>query len=178
MDCSTFSCDFNTSDYLDYLKMQKEMYGKVKEKYPQYWLSEKQMLINKYNQWNELKRKIGFELNQSEIKMFEYENENYKIIVPLMSSDIIDEANQQHHCVASYIDKISRGETHIVFVRKPDKPEESVLTVEINVDNEVCQVRGFMNRDYTLEEYKFIKEWADKTGLKLTIKELKDETEM
>lgn len=178
MCCSTYSCDFNTSDYLDYLKMQKEMYGKIKEKYPQYWLSEKQMLVNKYNQWNELKQKIGFELNQSEIKVFEYENENYKIVVPLMSSDIIDEANQQHHCVASYIDKISRGETHIVFIRKPDKPEESVLTVEINVDNEVCQVRGFMNRDYTLEEYNFIKEWADKTGLKLTIKELKDETEM
>jgi hypothetical protein len=52
-----------------------------------------------------------------------------------------------------------------------------VLTVEINNNNEVCQVRGHMNRDYTLEEYKFMKEWADNTGLKLTIREKKDEEE-
>jgi hypothetical protein len=174
---SWYSDGFQISDYVDFLRMQHEMYGKIKYKYPQYWLSEKQIMVNKYNDWKSLRAKIGYSLNQESLAKFAYENENYKIVIPLMSSEILDEAHQQQHCVASYIDRIVAGRTHIVFIRKPDKLEESVLTVEINTDDEVCQVRGHMNRDYTLEEYKFMKEWADKTGLTLTIREKKDEEE-
>lgn len=177
LDVSNYSGGFSITDYLDYLRMQKEMYGKVKEKYPKYWLSEEHILTHKYNDWKTLRSKIGFELNQEPLKAVEYKNDIYQVMVPLMSSDIIDEAHQQHHCVASYIDSVARGDTHIVFIRKVDKPEESVLTVEINTNNEVCQVRGFYNRDYTLEEYNFMKEWAKETGLTLTIKEKKDESE-
>ena len=172
------SSPFSITDYEDFLRMQKEMYGKVKDKYPKYWLSEHQIVVGKYTDWKALRARIGFELNQEPMKKFEYENDTYKVIVPLMSSEIIDEAHQQQHCVASYVDKVARGDTHIVFIRMTENPEESVLTVEINTKDEVCQVRGFMNRDYTLDEYKFIKEWADATGLTLTIKEKKDETEV
>lgn len=177
LDISDYGSTFQLSDYYDYLRMQKEMYGKIKDKYPKYWLSEHMMFVNKYNDWKSLKAKIGFELNQNEMKKFEYENETYKVIVPLMSSEIIDEAHQQQHCVASYVDRVARGDTHIVFIRKTEKPEESVLTVEINTNDEVCQVRGFMNRQYTKEEYDFMKEWVEKVGLKLTVKEIKDEQE-
>ena len=177
IELSYYSNGFNLSDYIDYLRMQQEMYGKIKNKYPQYWLSEHQILVHKYNDWKTLRAKVGFELNQEPMKVYEYENEDYKVIIPLMSSDILDEAHQQQHCVASYIDRIARGDTHIVFIRKPDKPEESVLTVEINNKHEVCQVRGHMNRDYTFEEYKFMVEWAKETGLMLTIREKKDEEE-
>jgi hypothetical protein len=178
LDISEYGGTFRLYDYSDYLRMQKEMYGKVKDKYPRYWLSEKQMLVNKYNDWKTLRAKIGFELNQEDMKKFEYENEVYKVVIPLMSSEIIDEAHQQQHCVASYVDRVARGDTHIVFIRKVEKPEESVLTVEINTKDEVCQVRGFMNRDYTKEEWDFMKEWADEVGLTLIIKEKTDETEV
>lgn len=177
LEISYYSTGFDLGDYVDYLRMQKEMYGSVKVKYPQYWLSEHQIMINKYNNWKTLRSKIGFELNQSEMNKYAYENEEYKVIIPMSSTEILDEAHQQQHCVASYIDRIAAGKTHILFIRKQDKPEESVLTVEVNTDDEICQVRGHMNRDYTLEEYKFMKEWADKTGLKLTIREKKDEEE-
>lgn len=177
LEISSYSSTFYLCDYRDYLRMQKEMYGKIKEKYPKYWLSEKQILVNKYNDWKTLRAKLGFELNQNELKKFEYENEKYKVVIPLMSSDIIDEAHQQQHCVASYVDRIARGETHIVFIRCVDKLEESVLTVEINTKDEVCQVRGFMNRNYTKEEYDFMKEWVEAVGLKLAVKEIKDEEE-
>ena len=162
---------FSFSDYRDYLSNQKEMYGKVKEKYPQYWLSEKQMMINKYNAWRKMQEAIGFRLNQEEMKQYEYDDGFFSVIVPIMSSEILDEADQQHHCVASYVDRVRDGKTHILFIRYSDRLEESLLTVEVNTNNEIVQVRGFMNRAYNRCEWDFMKEWADKKKLKLMVKE-------
>jgi hypothetical protein len=91
-----------------------------------------------------------------------------------MSSEIIDEAEQQHHCVASYVDSVRKGETHIMFIRYKDSPEESLLTVEVTPEQKIVQVRGFMNRAYTHAEYDFMKEWATKKQLKLCVAEPKE----
>ena len=99
--------------------------GKVKEKYPLYWLSEKQMMITKYNKWKELRRIEGFDLGQEKMKQYEYEDDVYKVVIPLKSSDILDEAQQQQHCVASYVNRIARGETNIVFIRQRLNEEET-----------------------------------------------------
>lgn len=167
--------EFQFSDYIDYLRMQKEMYGKVKEKYPQYWLSEKQMMNKKYNAWNEMRKILGFNLGQEELQKYEYNDETFKVIIPLKSTDILDEAEQQQHCVASYIDRIKRGDTHILFIRYNDTPEESLLTVEVTPDGRIVQVRGFMNRRYTHAEWDFMNEWAKEKDLKLEVAEPNEE---
>lgn len=168
---------FSFSDYRDYLSNQKEMYGKVKEKYPQYWLSEKQMMCNKYNAWKKIQAQLGFKINQEEMQQYEYDDGFMKVFVPLMSSDILDEAQQQQHCVASYVYRIRAGQTHILFIRYMNTPEESLLTVEVNPNKEIVQVRGFQNRAYTHAEWDFMKEWADKKGLDLKVKEPKEEND-
>lgn len=162
--------EFTIYAYADYLRMQQQMYGKIKEKYPLYWLSEKQMMINKYNKWKELRQAIAFSLEQEKMKKYEYEDDVYKVIVPMESSDIIDEANQQQHCVASYINRIKEGKTHILFIRQRLNEEESCLTVEVTPDARIVQVRGFQNRDYTALEYSFMKKWADEKELILEVK--------
>lgn len=168
---------FTFSDYRDYLSNQKEMYGKVKEKYPQYWLSEKQMMCNKYNAWKKIQEQLGFKINQEEMQQYEYDDGFMKVFVPLMSSDILDEAQQQQHCVASYVDRIRAGQTHILFIRYMNTPEESLLTVEVTPNKEIVQVRGFQNRAYTHAEWDFMKEWADKKGLELKVKEPVEEND-
>ena len=166
---SYYGRNFTTEDYLDYLNMQYQMYGKVKEKYPDFWLSEKQMMNEKYNEWKKLKNNTQFSLHQN--RLFDnvrYENEYFKVVVPLTNTEILDEADQQKHCVASYIDRIVKGETNIVFIREKSNLDTSLLTVEIR-DNKICQVRGFQNRAYNKIEYDFMKEWADKTHLILEV---------
>ena len=165
------------SDYLDYLNMQKEMYGKVKEKYPAYWLSEKQMMNNKYNEWKKIRAALGVTLHQDDYKKYEYSDTFMSVIVPTMSSEIIDEAHQQQHCVASYVDRVRQGATHIMFIRYTDRPEESLLTVEVNPKGEIIQVRGFQNRAYTHAEWDFMDEWAKKKQLTLVVKEPKEDTD-
>ena len=105
------------------------------------------------------------------VQCVDYENDLFKVVVPLTNTMIVDEAEQQRHCVASYIDKIVRGETHIVFIRMKDNIDESLLTVEINNDNTICQVRGFQNRAYNRVEYDFMKEWAEAKKLTLGVPE-------
>ena len=163
---------FNVNDYIDYLEMQYQMYGKCKEKYPENWLTEKHIMNQKHKDWKKLQSDASFKIYQeSLLDKVSYENKTYKVVVPITNTDILDEADQQRHCVASYIDKIVKGETNIVFIRNQSDLEKSLLTVEIR-DNSICQVRGHQNRMYTKEEYDFMKSWAKKTGLKLDVQEV------
>lgn len=162
---------FTASDYIDYLEMQQQMYGKIKEKYPENWLSDKHRMNLKYNNWKKLHNNTEFSLHQENLaERVEYENDTFRVIVPRKNVDILDEAEQQRHCVASYIDNVRCGNTHIVFIRLKDTPEESLLTVEINNDDTICQVRGFQNRLYNEVEYDFMEEWANAKNLKLGVK--------
>jgi hypothetical protein len=128
---------------------------------------------DKYNEWKQLRKNTQFAIHQERLlDKVSYENNFFKVVVPLTNTDILDEAEQQRHCVASYVDKIVKGETNIVFIRDVNELETSLLTVEIR-NNQICQVRGYQNRDYNKVEYEFMKEWAEKTGLELVVPDVK-----
>jgi len=81
----------------------------------------------------------------------EYTYDRYKIIYPKTTQDIKDEAVQLNHCVASYIQNVIDGKTHILFLRNKDDTERSLVTLEIK-NYKVVQARGKFNRDVTKEE--------------------------
>jgi hypothetical protein len=165
-----WSRGFDMGDYVDYLETQYQMYGKIKTKYPENWLTEKHIMNVKHEEWSQLKSNQEYGLHQEKlIETAGYENKEYKVVVPITNVDILDEAEQQQHCVASYIDKITKGETNILFIRKKENLEASLLTVELR-DGVICQVRGFQNRIFTKEEFEFMEEWSKKKGLKLGVK--------
>lgn len=164
---------FNVGDYIDYLEMQYQMYGKCKEKYPENWLTEKHIMNQKHKDWKRLQTNNVFKLHQENLRdKVSYENDFFKVVTPITNADILDEAEQQRHCVASYIDRIVKGETNIVFIREKLDLDASLLTVEIR-DNKICQVRGFQNRPYNKIEYDFMKEWAENKGLELAVPDVK-----
>lgn len=45
--------------------------------------------------------------------------------------DLIDEAKQQHNCVASFADKIAKGQSYIFVMREKNAPDRSLITIEI-----------------------------------------------
>lgn len=76
---------------------------------------------------------------------------------------IKDEAVQQNNCVASYIDKVLDGKCHILFLRKKDSLDKSLVTIEVNAyTNTIVQAKGKFNRDTTEEENKVIEAWNKK----------------
>ena len=72
------------------------------------------------------------------------ETEDLLIRLPEYVHEIREEGNAQHHCVATYMDRMVAGETCILFIRKKEEQDKSYYTVEVR-DNEVIQVRGKYN---------------------------------
>lgn len=64
----------------------------------------------------------------------EYHEENFFIRPITEYDDLIDEATQQHNCVASYADRIASGQTIILTMRETRTPNRSLITVELSPD--------------------------------------------
>lgn len=144
----------------DYAYMMNSISKKF-DKYPRNFLTTHCIACRNYNR---LRRDYSEELFHKKIcKKFEYSYGKYKFLYPSCTQDIKDEAVQQNNCVASYIDKVLDGKCHILFLRKKDSLDKSLVTIEVNAyTNTIVQAKGKFNRDTTEEENKVIEAWNKK----------------
>ena len=161
--CSYGYC-FDLGEYKDYLDMQLQMYGYIKEKYPDNWLTSLQIMKAKFNAWKELHKDERFLSNVNKLKPLEYSDNKYCIIIPTKASDVVDEGAHLGHCVGSYVNRIVNGETNILFMRKVSEPEESLVTLEFK-DNTLCQYKGYGDRPVTEEEDEFLTKWCKEKNI-------------
>lgn len=155
---------FSLAEYRDYLDMQTQMYGDIKEKYPDNWLTSLQIMKAKFNAWKELHKDERFLNNVSKLKYLEYSDKEYCIVIPTKASDVVDEGAHLGHCVGSYVNRIVNGETNILFMRKVNEPEESLVTLEFK-NNTLCQYKGYGDRPVTEEEDKFLTKWCKEKNI-------------
>ena len=88
-------------------------------------------------------------------------NEELQIVCPKRANDLVDEGKALHHCVGSYIDKVTEGRCLIVFVRRVEEPKKPYVTVEVR-DGKIAQIHGDHNSDPTEEVKKFVDLWSRK----------------
>lgn len=88
------------------------------------------------------------EMYQSYNAQFHWTYKDLVMVVPRCANDIRQEAQNQHNCVASYIERVAKQKTVILFLRKQSEPEKSYYTVEY-CDGQVVQCRCFGNGDMT-----------------------------
>ena len=77
-----------------------------------------------------------------------FETEDYIFILPKSAEDIMIEGQQQHHCVGAsdtYFDRMNKGQSFIVFMRKKSEPEVPYYTIEIK-DTEIKQAYSAYDR--------------------------------
>lgn len=73
-------------------------------------------------------------------KAWEFENDDFTIIVPSTPTEFEAEANAQSNCVYStYMEKVVRGETNVVFIRKKSDPTVSHITCEVTNNGYIKQ---------------------------------------
>jgi len=86
------------------------------------------------------------------------------------SGDILDEGRYMKHCVSSYINSCSGGRTSIwsLNVNSKTKLDSKLLTIEVNSDRVVTQIRGKNNRLPSKYELNIINKWAFKERLTLS----------
>jgi hypothetical protein len=90
----------------------------------------------------------------------------FVVEVPKLTTDIKEEGKVLSHCVGSYIDRVIRGETQIIFLRKAT----GIPLVTLEVRGKVLiQAKGFANRGITKEEQGFIKTYAKEKQLLVRI---------
>lgn len=108
---------------------------------------------------------------------FGYEKGGLKILVPERASDIIREGREQHHCVGAndiYMERMAKGESYIIFLRKKEELEKPYYTLEVTWDGKVRQSYGAYDRKPDEEK---INEWLrsfSRTIKRRTNKELEE----
>ena len=102
---------------------------------------------------------------------FEYQGDQYCVIMPGSSLDFCKEAFSQKNCLMDYIDEHAVGETTILFIRKNEKPAKSFVTMEV-LDGNIEQVYAGGNTLPRKEVFMFICEYAKRKGFSVDLKKL------
>lgn len=72
-----------------------------------------------------------------------------------------------NHCVGSYIGRISKKDTFIVFMRKQEEEDTPYITVEVKNGN-ICTALGYMNTRINKKEKIFLEKYAKAKNLEYT----------
>lgn len=82
-------------------------------------------------------------------KRFSYEDDTFVLRPAKTKTEIVKEGQTQHICVgtAGYAEKMIRGSSYILFLRKKDHPEKPFYTVEITPQYEIIQRHGKYNKE-------------------------------
>lgn len=143
---------FLIRELYDYANMMSQLSRKY-NKYPRNFLTTHKIACRNYNR---LRKEFSEELFKKRInKEYECSFGDYIFIYPQSTQDIKDESCMQNNCVASYIDRVIDGKCHILFLRKKNKPNESLVTIEV-VNNHIVQARRKFNDPVTEEDQKAI----------------------
>lgn len=82
------------------------------------------------------------------------------IRLPNKLEELKTEGEALHHCVATYMEKVRKGETMIFFIRQKSAPEKPYYTLEWH--GRVIQCRGSNNCDMTPEVKAFVQIFQEK----------------
>lgn len=158
------------NDYKDYLKMREQLTGEIKSSFMLFPANLKQahdtvMRLSRggnLEQFNAAIQKKAEELKE----VYGFEDDDYCIVIPKNVSSICLEAVENRNCVDKYIEAMAGGQTTILFLRHKDRPEKSLVTIEV-IDGVIKQARTFDNGDPDEELSKIISLFAKKKNLSM-----------
>lgn len=143
------------TEIVDYANMMNKISPKF-DKYPRHFLTTHKIATRNYNR---LKQQFVERDFQKRIdKDMEKSIGEYCFIYPKSTEEIKHEAVQQNNCVASYIQNVIDGRCHILFLRKKDCPDKSLVTIEVR-DNKIVQARQRFNDPVTEEQQEVINKY-------------------
>ena len=109
-----------------------------------------------------------FENAYKDFKPFVTEDKTYSIVRPKNADDVKHEGSELNHCCSSYIGKVLRRNCLIIFLRRTDKLDKPLVTIELS-NKAIIQARGNSNRSITEEEYIAICEYAKANKFRVNV---------
>lgn len=107
-------------------------------------------------------------------ELYEYEDDKFFIKIPEKKSDFTKEGHMNHNCVGTYFDKVLKGKTVVVFMRRKELPDQSYCTVEITNTASLQQLRSDYNRQPPEEAKEFAEKWIKEVKKRMAKKEAKE----
>ena len=156
------------NEYADYLQMQLDFYGKIKEKYPAHFKTEHDVIALKVNQARLVAKCENFAEQCRAIQDLTFAGKGYCIVIPNKPEELADEGINLSHCVGDYIDRVARGECHILFLRRREAPERSLVTLQLS-GRQICQAQGANRRPITDQERKFLVQWGREKDIQISV---------
>jgi hypothetical protein len=134
------------TEWRDSIRMQKDLYNKIKEKYHDNLPLWHQQLSYKTTCMREQIDQRKMQVMVDLATLYQGTSGKYVFIAPKCKQDFLDEAQMQQNCLASYVSKFCEGDCIIMFMRLKDDPTQSLVTIEIRKDD---------NGDYTILNQKY-----------------------
>lgn len=154
----------NCAEYKDYLTMIKVMKFDMKNPkylYPKNILKAHDKIENEFDIRKDALISEAIKNRFNELSKYTYEDNKY-IIFPANSIESLEnESSQQHNCVRTYAERISKGSCDIYFMRLTKDRDKSLVTVEVK-NSEVVQKRTKNNNITTEEQNRFLNIWEKK----------------
>lgn len=94
----------------------------------------------------------------------EYRRKEFSIINPTNTAEVKMEGAYLGHCVGTYVERIIRGETLVVFLRKTEEIDVPYYTIEVK-NNRISQIQGRAGKRPEYEETEFLKRYSKATGI-------------
>jgi len=152
--------------YIEYLDIQINLYGEIKEQYPKTFETECDMMLLKRSLVNS---SIDTERFEEEIKKYqnlEFSDSDYIMMLPKEPEEIKEEGKTLNHYLGGYGTRVAKGQCGVVFLRKKDAISEPLVTIEV-VNDCVTQMQGENKRVPNFAELHFINKWVCEKGLRL-----------
>lgn len=141
--------DFNLlREIKDYYTMMQKISPKF-DRYPRHFLTTHAIASRNYNRLKEQFVESDFQKRID--KSMERTFGKYCFIYPDSTQDIKQESVNMHNCVSSYVQRVIDGKCHILFLRYKEKPDQSLVTVEVQ-NNKIVQALQKYNNPLTEEQ--------------------------
>lgn len=89
-----------------------------------------------------------------------YLNSRFTLLMPRSADDLVEESYQMRNCVSSYIPSVSAGRTYIFFLRKKTSKSSSFVTIEVNRNRALVQVKGKGNSHPDDQTKEYVIHWC------------------
>ncbi|USL89448.1 PcfJ-like protein [Bacillus phage vB_BceH_LY2] len=152
------------TNYRDYYEMSVDIGYERFEKYPKFLKTYHDVVARNYKLMEDDVLKKKFEDEREKFRKLECKMKKFSVIAPQTMSDIVAEGNSQNHCCASYSGKVAKGQTIILFLRKTEDLDKSLVTLEVQ-GNSIVQARGFANRSMDAGEREALNTYAKKMSM-------------
>ena len=110
-----------------------------------------------------------FNKQLKKIEKYVFDDNDFVAISPEKPLDLMNEGTSLHHCVGSYVSRVSAGKTNIMFIRQKEDIGKPFYTVEISNTGNIEQIHGFANccveKASNLDS--FVQKWVKEKKLKL-----------